>query len=108
MLAWASRGRPKRGRGQPSSLEPVEIFDLRPSRLWSSTPHRVTGVLPYGLILGQSLGDAFLKEDEVAEVAETSHALEDGAEFAGPGVKWRKIETDVFFRMLFLGINLLT
>ena len=87
MLSWASRGRLKRGRGQPSSLEPVEIFDLRPSRLWSSTPHGVTGVLLHGLILGQSLGDAFVKEDEVAEVAETSHALEYGVEFAGPGVK---------------------
>ena len=60
-------------------------------------------MLPHGLILGQSLGDAFLKEDEVTEVAETSHALEYGVEFAGPGVKWRKIETDAFFRTLFFG-----
>ena len=39
---------------------------------------------PHGFIPGQSLDDAFLKEDEVAEVVETSHAWECQEEDAGP------------------------
>ena len=62
---------------------------------------KVTGVPLHGLISGQSLDDALLKEDEVAEVVETSHALEYEEEDAGPWVKRRKGETDAFFRTFF-------
>ena len=62
---------------------------------------KVTGVPLHGLISSQFLDDASLKEDEVAEVVETSHALEYGEEDAGPWVTRRKVETDAFFRTFF-------
>ena len=63
---------------------------------------KVTGVPPHGLIPGQSLDDAFLMEDEVAEVVETSHALEYEEEDAGPWVKRWKVERRTqIFRMCF-------
>ena len=61
VLAWASRGRPKRGRGQPSRLK--QRRSLIDDRLDSGDPLpiKVTGVPPHGLIPGQSLCDAFFE-----------------------------------------------
>ena len=49
-------------------------------------------------------GDAFLKEDEVAEVVETSHVLEYEEDYSGPCIKRRQVETDASFRTCFFEI----
>ena len=75
------------GRAWPAILcRTVEILGLRPSRLWSSTPHRGHRRVSARTHPRPVWDGASLKEGEVEEVGGRSHALED-KEDAGSQVK---------------------
>ena len=80
VLAWASRGREPQAWAWPAvSLEPVEIFDPR-----APLPSTSQACLRMDSSLVSLWMMLLLKEDEVAEVVETSHAWECQEEDAGP------------------------